>query len=218
MLMNSFKKWREPMNALTHLIALIGIIPFMVYLVYKSYFVGGIYYVISFLIFALSIIGLYTASTIYHMLNVKESTICTLKKIDHMMIFILIAGTYTPVCLIVLKGALGYSILAVIWIIAIFGIMLKFFWIKAPRILSTIIYVLMGWAAILAFYPIKKSLEFQGILLLLLGGIIYTIGSIIYATKYPNFNFKFFGFHEIFHLFVIGGSICHIIFMFKYVL
>ena len=206
------------MNALTHLIALIGIIPFMVYLVYKSYFVGGIYYVISFLIFALSIIGLYTASTIYHMLNVKESTICTLKKIDHMMIFILIAGTYTPVCLIVLKGALGYSILAVIWIIAIFGIMLKFFWIKAPRILSTIIYVLMGWAAILAFYPIKKSLEFQVILLLLLGGIIYTIGSIIYATKYPNFNFKFFGFHEIFHLFVIGGSICHIIFMFKYVL
>lgn len=206
------------MSALTHLVALIGIIPVVLYLVYKSYFEGGIYYVISFSIFAFSIMALYAASTIYHMLPVKEKIVSILKKIDHMMIFVLIAGTYTPVCLIALKGSVGYTILGVVWFIALFGIILKFFWIKAPRWLSTSIYVLMGWIAVLAFYPITKVIDWQGISLLLLGGIIYTIGAIIYGTKYPRLNFKYFGFHEIFHLFVIGGSICHIIFMFTHVL
>ena len=216
--MNIFKKWREPMSALTHLVALIGIIPFVLYLIYKSYFIGGMYHLVAFSIFALSIISLYLASTIYHMLPVKEEIVAILKKLDHMMIFVLIAGTYTPVCLIALKGIWGYSMLGLVWSVALFGIILKFFWIKAPRWLSTGLYVLMGWLAVLAIYPIVKAIEVEGILLLLLGGIIYTIGAIIYGTKYPKFNFKLFGFHEIFHLFVIGGSVCHIIFMFKYVM
>lgn len=214
--MNIFEKWREPINTLTHLIALILICPFVIYLIFKGYKIGGVYYAVSFLIFALSIIGLYCASTIYHMLKISPENVTILKKIDHMMIFILISGTYTPICLIPLKGVIGYSILVFVWLIAFFGIFLKFFWIKAPRALSTCIYISMGWIAILAIYPISKILSFNALLLLFLGGIIYTLGAIIYSTKYPNF--KYFGFHEVFHLFVIAGSICHIIFMYKYIL
>lgn len=216
--MNIFKKWREPMNALTHLIPLIIFIPIVFYLVFKGYMQGGLYYGIAFLIFALSIIGLYSASTIYHMLPVKQDIVAILKKIDHMMIFILIAGTYTPICLISLKGVWGYSMLAVVWLIAILGIILKFFWIKAPRWLSTSIYVIMGWVAVIAFYPVIKAIHWTGILLLILGGILYTIGAIIYATKFPKLKFKYLGFHEIFHLFVIAGSVCYIVFMYIYVL
>lgn len=216
--MNIFKRWREPMNALTHLIPLIVFIPIVFYLVFKGYVNGGLYSALAFLIFALSVIGLYSASTIYHMLPVKEEIVAILKKIDHMMIFVLIAGTYTPICLISLKGVWGYSMFAIVWIIAIFGIFLKFFWIKAPRWLSTSIYVVMGWIAVIAFYPVIKAIHWSGILLLILGGVLYTIGAIIYATKRPKINFKYLGFHEIFHLFVIAGSVCYIIFMFVYVL
>ena len=135
-----------------------------------------------------------------------------------MMIFVLIAGTYTPVCLIKLNNSIGYIILTIVWIIAVLGMILKIFWINAPRWFSTSIYVIMGWLSVFAFFPLINAVEIGGILLLLLGGIVYTIGAIIYATKYPNISYKFFGFHEIFHLFVIGGSFCHILFMFLYVL
>lgn len=216
--MLNFKKWREPMSALTHLIALITICPVTIILTYFGYLQGGIKYLISFLIFSISITFLYLASTIYHMLPVKQQVVKILKKIDHMMIFVLIAGTYTPVCLISLNSRFGNIVLATIWIIAAIGMVLKIFWIQMPRWFSTCIYVLMGWLSVIAFFPLLNAINIQGILLLLLGGIIYTIGAIIYATKYPKIKFKYFGFHEIFHLFVIGGSLCHIIFMFKYVL
>ena len=216
--MNIFKMWREPMSSLTHLIALIFILPITIFLTYSGYQKGGIYYLIAFSVFSLSIIFLYLASTIYHMLQVKENIIRLLKKIDHMMIFVLIAGTYTPVCLIKLNNSIGYIILTIVWIIAVLGMILKIFWINAPRWFSTSIYVIMGWLSVFAFFPLINAVEIGGILLLLLGGIVYTIGAIIYATKYPNISYKFFGFHEIFHLFVIGGSFCHILFMFLYVL
>lgn len=216
--MNIFKSWREPMSALTHLIALLFIFPITIILMYLGYKKGGSYYLFSFLIFGISITLLYLASTIYHMLPVKEHIVKILKKIDHMMIFVLIAGTYTPVCLIKLNNKFGYSILSLVWIIALLGIILKLVWINAPRWFSTSLYVIMGWLSVFAFFPLIRAIEINGILLLLLGGIIYTIGAVIYATKTPKISIKFFGFHEIFHLFVIGGSICHIIFMFKYVL
>ncbi len=206
------------MNALTHFIPLIIFIPIVFHLVFKGYKQGGLYFALAFLIFALSLIGLYSASTIYHMLPARQEIVAILKKIDHMMIFVLIAGTYTPICLISLRGAWGYSMFSVVWVIAIFGIFLKFFWIKAPRWLSTSIYVIMGWVAVVAFYPVIKAIHWSGILLLIFGGILYTIGAIIYATKRPRINFKYLGFHEIFHLFVIAGSVCYIIFMYIYVL
>ncbi len=216
--MNIFKTWREPMSALTHLIALIFICPITVFLSYLGYLKGGPKYFMPFFIFSLSISLLYLASTIYHMLPVKEHIVKILKKIDHSMIFILIAGTYTPVCLIKLNSKFGYGILSIVWVIALLGIGLKILWINIPRWISTSIYIVMGWLSVFAFFPLIRAIELNGILLLLTGGIIYTIGGIIYATKYPKFSFKTFGFHEIFHLFVIGGSIFHILFMFLYVL
>lgn len=216
--MNIFKSWREPMSALTHLLALIAIFPTTIILMYLAYIQGGLKYFLAFFIFSLSINLLYLASGVYHLVNAKESTIKLLKKIDHMMIFILIAGTYTPVCIIKIHNTLGYTILTIVWIIAIIGIFLKIFWINAPRWLSTSIYVVMGWISVFASVPVVRAIPIGGILWLLSGGIIYTIGAIIYATKYPKINLKYLGFHEIFHLFVIGGSFCHIFFMFKYVL
>ena len=141
------------------------------------------------------------------------------KKIDHMMIFILIAGTYTPVCLVTLAGKFGTILLSLIWIIAVAGVFMKIFWMGAPRWLSTMIYVIMGWLSITAFLPLMRTVGWGGFGMLLGGGIAYTVGAVIYALKKPNLAFlKSFGFHEIFHVFVMIGSAFHIAFMFVYVL
>ena len=136
-----------------------------------------------------------------------------------MMIFILIAGSYTPICLTVLGGKLGYTLLAVIWGLALFGMILKACWITCPKWFSSVIYIAMGWACVAVFGPLLQVLPTAAFLWLLAGGIIYTIGGVIYALKLPLFNEKheFFGSHEIFHLFVMAGSFCHFIFMYCYV-
>ena len=135
------------------------------------------------------------------------------------MIFVLIAGTYTPVCLIILGGKTGYSLLALVWGIAIVGMLLKMFWVTCPKWFSSLIYIAMGWVCIPVFVPLWNTLPKAAFLWLLAGGIIYTIGGVIYALKLPFFNakHKYFGSHEIFHLFVIGGSVCHFVFMYLYV-
>jgi hemolysin III len=136
-----------------------------------------------------------------------------------MMIFILNAVTYTPVCLVTLSGKFGSTLLSAIWIIAISGIFMKIFWMGAPRWLSTSIYVIMGWLSITAVLPLLKVVGWGGFGMLLGGGIAYTVGALIYALKKPNLAFlKSFGFHEIFHVFVMIGSAFHIVFMFLYVL
>ena len=136
-----------------------------------------------------------------------------------MMIFILIAGTYTPICLITLKGPVGYGLLALVWGIAIVGIVIKGFWIYCPKWFSSVLYIAMGWVCVLAFTQIMNALPRAAFLWLLAGGIIYTIGGVIYALKLPIFNSKHknFGSHEIFHLFVMGGSFCHFIVMYAFV-
>ena len=135
------------------------------------------------------------------------------------MILVLIAGTYTPVCLIILGGKTGYSLLALVWGIAIVGMLLKMFWVTCPKWFSSLIYIAMGWVCIPVFVPLWNTLPKAAFLWLLAGGIIYTIGGVIYALKLPFFNakHKYFGSHEIFHLFVIGGSVCHFVFMYLYV-
>ncbi len=162
---------------------------------------------------------LYGASATYHALDLSEKTNRILRKLDHMMIFVLIAGTYTPVCLIVLNGSVGYGLLALVWGIALAGILVKAFWITCPKWFSSILYIAMGWVCVLAFTQIINSLSPQAFHWLLAGGIIYTIGGIIYALKLPIFNTKHknFGSHEIFHLFVMGGSVCHFIMMYCFV-
>ena len=162
---------------------------------------------------------LYAASTAYHSFNLSARANLILKKIDHMMIFVLIAGTYTPMCLIVLHGRTGYILLATVWGIAIAGIVIKALWVTCPKWFSSILYIAMGWVCVLAFTQILNSLSPAAFGWLLAGGIIYTVGGIIYALKLPIFNAKHkqFGSHEIFHLFVMAGSLCHFILMFNYV-
>jgi hemolysin III len=136
-----------------------------------------------------------------------------------MMIFILIAGTYTPVCLIVLNGPVGSALLSIIWSMALLGIGLKAFWVYCPKWVSSIIYIAMGWTCVLAFSPLLNALPEDAFNWLLAGGIIYTVGGVIYALKLPIFNkrHKNFGSHEIFHLFCLGGSACHFILMYEFV-
>ena len=212
------QRMREPVSALTHLIGFIASIPILIILVSLSAKYATIYHVISFSIFGASLLMLYGASTIYHAVPFSDKAIAILRRIDHMMIFVLIAGTYTPVCLISLRGVWGWTLLALVWGFALGGIILKAVWFNAPRWLSTAIYVVMGWLVVFAFYPLGKAIPLSGILLLLAGGIAYTVGAVIYALKWPKLNFKNFGFHEIFHLFVMLGTAFHVTFMFIYVL
>lgn len=215
---NFFERLRDPVSALTHFIGFLAAIPVLTILVLYSYKEASIYHVVSFAVFGASLLMLYGASTIYHALPVSEKTIAVLRRIDHMMIFVLIAGTYTPVCLISLRGVWGWTLLSLVWGFALGGIILKAVWFNAPRWLSTAIYVIMGWLVVVAFYPLGKAVPVSGILMLLAGGIAYTVGAVIYALKWPKLNFKNFGFHEIFHLFVMVGTAFHVAFMFIYVL
>ena len=212
-------KLKDPGSAITHfigmLMAMVAAIPLLIRASHES----NVIYFISLSVFIVSMILLYAASTTYHSLNLSTKVNRVLRKIDHMMIFILIAGTYTPICLIVLGGKLGYILLAIVWGIAIVGILIKAVWITCPKWFSSVLYIAMGWACMVAITQILSSLSTAAFGWLLAGGLIYTVGGIIYALKLPifNSNHKNFGSHEIFHLFVIAGSLCHIILMFKYV-
>lgn len=210
-------KIKDPVSALTHFIAFLTAIPITILLVYKAGIYNRAWYIVSSVIFGISLMALYGASTLYHWLCVDKYKERILRKIDHMMIFVLIAGTYTPVCLINLRGKWGYLLLGIIWSLAIGGIILKAFWLEAPRWLSTVLYVIMGWTVLIAFYPLTQVVSKSGITLLVLGGVTYTIGALIYGTKWFPFKNKWFGSHELFHLFVMAGSLFHLIFMFQYV-
>ncbi|WP_373897243.1 hemolysin III family protein [Haloimpatiens sp. FM7315] len=213
-----FSKMREPVSGLTHLLGVLLSILGLVILIQNSIVFSKTYYIPMFVIFGISLILLYTASSVYHLLSVSDKIIKVLRRIDHSMIYVLIAGTYTPVCLIALKGNLGMILFVTIWTLAAIGILLKVFWFNAPRWLYTLFYVIMGWLSVFAIYPIFKSLSLGGTLWLICGGLSYTLGAVIYATKRPKITSKYFGFHEIFHLFVLLGSFCHFWMMLKYVM
>ena len=210
---------RDPGSALTHFIAMMLAIFASMPLLLKAGLTSGSRNMAAMLVFMISMILLYGASTLYHSVNLTGERLKFFKKLDHMMIFVLIAGTYTPVCLIILGGSIGYNLLALVWGIAAVGILIKMFWVTCPKWFSSMIYIAMGWVCIPVFVPLWNALPKAAFLWLLVGGIIYTIGGVIYALKLPLFNsrHKYFGSHEIFHLFVMGGSICHFIFMYLYV-
>ena len=170
-------------------------------------------------VFILTMILLYLASTLYPFRKLHSQGEPPSEKMDHMMIFVMIAGSYTPVCLIVLHNRIGYILCALVWSIAVLGIILKGCWITCPKWLSSVLYIAMGWLCVLAFVPIFHALPRAGFDWLLAGGIIYTIGGVIYALKVPLFNsrHKNFGSHEIFHIFVMLGSACHFIVMYFFV-
>lgn len=210
---------KDPGSALTHFIAMILAMAAAIPLIIKAAVASGWFCAAALSVFIVSMILLYAASTIYHTFDISEHVNKILRKIDHMMIFILIAGTYTPVCLIVLGNPVGYRLLALVWTIAAVGILVNAFWINCPKWFSSLIYIAMGWVCLTTIKQIVASLTPGAFGWLLAGGIIYTIGGIIYALKLPIFNSKHknFGSHEIFHLFVMGGSFCHYVMMFRYV-
>ncbi|MCR4591291.1 MAG: hemolysin III family protein [Lachnospiraceae bacterium] len=211
-------KVREPGSAFTHgaglLLLLMGAGP----LVMKASLSENPLTVFSMWTFILSACLLYGASTVYHWVVLDEKKTRILRKVDHMSIAVLIAGTYTPVCLTALKGRTGYILLTAIWILAILAIALKALWVTCPKWLSSSVYLLMGWMCVAAFPLILKSLPLGAFLWLLSGGVLYSAGAVIYAKKFRIFdkNHIYFGSHEIFHCFIMAGTFCHYMLMFLY--
>lgn len=209
---------KDPGSAITHFIAMVMAIAAALPLLMRAAGHSGRTCVFSMAVFITSMILLYAASTIYHTFDISEHVNRILRKLDHSMIFVLIAGSYTPVCLLVLERKTGLALCALVWTIAIAGIVVKMLWINCPKWFSSVLYIGMGWICVLAFTQLVNGLSPAAFGWLLAGGIIYTVGGVIYALKLPLFNarHKDFGSHEIFHLFVMGGSICHFIVMYCY--
>ena len=211
-------KLKDPWSAITHGIALLlaaaGTAPLLLKAAHGE---NAPLHITALAIFILTMILLYTASTVYHSVDSTEKVNRRLRKMDHMMIFVMIAGSYTPVCLLALPVPSGRILLAVIWGLAIAGILIKAFWIYCPKWVSSVLYIGMGWACIFVLPMLYHTLTSSGFAWILTGGILYTVGGIIYALKLSVFNKKHanFGSHEIFHLFVMGGSICHFILMYS---
>ena len=213
-------KIKDPGSAITHFIGMLMAVFAGIPLIIKAANEFQAIPLMSAIIYIGSMILLYFASTVYHTFDISEKINRRLKKFDHMMISVLIAGSYTPICLLVLEKPLGYFLLAIVWSFAVIGILIKAFWINCPKWFSSVLYIGMGWTCVLAFTQILNALSPAAFVWLLAGGIIYTIGGIIYALKLPIFNnrHKHFGSHEIFHLFVMGGSACHFIVMYVFVI
>lgn len=211
-------KIKEPVNSLTHLVGAVLSMIGLILMILKSVTNQSGVQLAGALVFGISLLLLYTASTVYHWLNVPEKVGKVLRKLDHSMIYVLIAGTYTPVCLVGLGGKLGWTLFAIVWTLAIAGIVMKMFWMDAPRWLYTSFYVVLGWMAMFFIVPIYKALNAPGFTLLIVGGLFYTVGSVIYAAKPKRIQIAAFGFHEIFHLFILGGSIAHFVMINQFIL
>ena len=209
---------REPGSALTHFIAMLLALCAAVPLLVRAAVHSGVKSLTAMTVFMISMVLLYAASTIYHSVNCSGRVLRIFRKMDHMMIFILIAGTYTPVCLLTLPKPSGLMLLAAVWGIALVGIFIKGFWISCPKWFSSVLYIAMGWSCLSVLGQLFSLLPLHAFLWLLAGGLIYTAGGIIYALRLPLFDARhpMFGLHEIFHLFVMAGSLCHFVFMFCY--
>ncbi len=207
---------KDPMSALTHFIGMVGAIVGMPILLIRA----GMYMVsfpmmVACAIFMMSMIVLYGASTAYHSFSVNGKVNRVLKKIDHCSIFLLIAGSYTPVAIGTLTGKESWILLAAVWITAIVGILFKLYWVTCPKWVSSVIYTMMGWICVFFMKDIVSSLTMQGFLWLLIGGLFYTVGAVIYACKWKVVSFQGFGNHELFHCFVLAGSLCHFLFVYS---
>lgn len=215
-------KLRDPLSGLTHCIAAgLSLIGLVVLIVFAAIW-GNAYHIVSFTIFGIALVLLYLFSTLYHWLNISEKGISIFRKFDHIMIYVLIAASYTPVCLTALRGPWGWTVFGLIWGFAVLGTILSAIWIKAPRALTTTIYIMMGWTVLIALYPLinafKQANLLYSLLWLVTGGVLYTIGGIIYGLKIPKKKLGKWGFHEIFHVFIMLGSSCHYWFILHYLL
>lgn len=215
----AYFKLKDPGSAITHFIGIIYSILLTPVLLIRSSMAGGsLINQIALGVFMWGMVLFYSASTIYHSLDVSPNAELHLKKIDHMMIFVQIAGSYTPFCLNVVGERSGTILLIVVWSLAIAGMIFKFFWVTCPKWISSTIYIGLGWAALFVIPQLWRHLPLFGFLLLVLGGVIYTIGGVIYALKLEvlNEHHPNFGSHEIFHVCVMIGSLFHYLCLFLY--
>ncbi|OGI09095.1 MAG: hypothetical protein A2Y40_10800 [Candidatus Margulisbacteria bacterium GWF2_35_9] len=198
---------KDPLSGLLHLIGLFLAIPAMVTLIIIGH--HSVWKIVSFSIYGSALVLLFLASTLHHWLPKKwGGKQQVFRKFDHLMIYITIAATYTPFCLLTLRGAWGWSIFGVIWTVTVIAVIFQSVFIDLPRWLTTTVYVLMGWLVLISIVPLVRNLAPGGLLFLLLGGIVYSIGGLIYTIKKPNLH-PLFGFHELWHVFVLVGTICH---------
>lgn len=213
-------RWlREPVNSLTHGLGVLLAIAGLVVLVVLS--AGDPWRTVAFAIYGATMILLYLASSVMHGAKVRPGVLRWLRLLDHAAIFLLIAGTYTPIALVTLKAVSpgwGWSVFGTVWGFALLGVVFKLVWLEAPRWLSVVLYLGMGWLALVAIVPLLQALPWSGLTWLLVGGLFYSVGAVVYARKRPDPWPGTFGFHEIWHLFVLAGSISHFVLMLRYVL
>ncbi|PFO08998.1 hemolysin [Bacillus sp. AFS076308] len=210
---------REPINGLTHLAgAVLSFVGLLMMVIKASMTTPTPLAITAVIIFGVSMILLYSASATYHMVIARDKVIAFLRRLDHSMIFVLIAGTYTPFCFISLNGKTGAILFSIISAVAISGVVFKMVWFSCPRWISTALYIAMGWMIVFVFSPLTGSLNSIGLFLLILGGIFYTIGGVIYGAKPKFLETKYLGFHEIFHIFILLGTLSHFLTVYLYVI
>jgi hemolysin III len=207
---------RDHFSAISHLLGAILSVVGMVVLIVMAARQHLVWHVVGFSVFGASVILLYAASATYHVLHISSRAKKVFKRLDHSFIYVLIAGTFTPLCLTVLRGPWGWSLLGVIWACAIAGIIMKNVW-QMPAVLSTLLYIGMGWLALVPIVPLYRALPLTALAWLFFGGILYTLGTVFYGLdrKYPSH--RWFNMHDLFHLFVMGGSLSHFVVMFSLV-
>ncbi len=206
---------KDPISALTHFIGFVASVILTPFLFIKAFFHSpDLKDLVGISIYMLSMSALYGASAAYHTFLLPKKADDVLKKLDHMSIFLLIAGTYTPLCLSIMEPSLGMPLLIAVWSVALGGMLLKAIWVHCPRIVSSIIYIAMGWLAVFRVRTVYRALGLGAFLWLLAGGILYTIGGVLYSLHF-SLN-EDWSEHEIFHLFVLFGSLCHFILIFFY--
>lgn len=201
---------REPFSGLSHLFGAVMALAAIPYMLLNLPEVNTGTYIASYLVFGISMFLMFFSSAVYHLMEISEAGIRALKRVDHMAIYVMIAGSYTPYCLIGLEGSQAWLMFSVVWGIAALGILKKIFWLHAPRWFSTLLYLAMGWISLFVYEPLSQSLSEGAINWLLYGGISYSVGAVVYATKWPNISPKF-GFHELWHIFVLAGAACHFV-------
>ncbi|MCC2248771.1 hemolysin III family protein [Virgibacillus sp. AGTR] len=210
---------REPINGLTHLFgAVLSFAGLLALVIKATATTDSSLAIAAVIVFGISMTLLYAASATYHMVIARDQVIAFLRRIDHSMIYVLIAGTYTPFCLISLQGTLGWALFVIVSTLAVLGVVFKLIWFHSPRWLSTSLYIGMGWIVVFFSSSLAPIINTSGMILLVLGGVFYTIGGIIYGLKPKILSFKHMGFHEIFHIFILIGSLFHFICVYGYVL
>lgn len=206
---------REPVNTWTHFVSFLAGIVGLVFLILLTYQEPT--KLITMIVYGVSLIVLFGASSLYHWVNASSKVQLALRKFDHIAIYFFIAGSYTPIVYVGLEGAWRLTMLICVWSLAIIGMILKLWFMNVPRMVSTIFYVTLGWLAVVPFGQFIDNLPIKAIILLIAGGVAYTVGAIIYATKIFDFIPNKFGFHEVFHIFIMLGSLAHFLMILLYI-